>query len=295
LKQLQSEFNSLVGISSYPIERRDFIKTAAVSIGFAAAVLPVCAQTAIKTDTNDLEDEQFFLNANGQAVPVYMAKPKGKDKLPVVLVISEIFGVHEHIADVARRFAKQGYLAIAPDLFVRQGDPKTYDNIATLLKEVVSKVPDEQVFGDLDACVAWAKKNGGDPDKIAIAGFCWGGRIVWLYSTHRPDIKAGVAWYGRLVSDVEPTDQNPQFPIDVATSLTAPVLGLYGGKDTGISLKSVEEMRTALAKGQSRSEIIVYPDSGHAFHADYRPSYVADDAKDSWKRCINWLHTHGLK
>jgi carboxymethylenebutenolidase len=293
MKQFQSEFDSLIGNSSQPIERRDFIKSA-VGFGFAAAVLPVCAETAIKTDTDGLEDKKFDLDVDGTAVPVYMAKPKGKSDLPVVLVISEIFGLHEHIADVARRFAKQGYLAIAPDLFVREGDPKKYSDIATLLKEVVSKVPDKQVFGDLDACIAWAKKNGGNTNKVAIAGFCWGGRIVWLYSAHNPNIKAGVAWYGRLVSDGEPSSLQPEFPIDIAPQLTTPVLGLYGGKDTGISLASVEKMQAALAKGKSKSKIVVYPNSGHAFNADYRPSYVATDAKDSWKRCLDWLHKYGV-
>lgn len=292
MKELQSEISSLAGISNAPLERRDFMKAAVVGIGFAAAALPVCAQSIIQTDTEGLEDKSFNLDVNGQAVPVYMAKPKGKAELPVVLVISEIFGLHEHIADVARRFAKQGYLAIAPELFIRQGNPKTYDNTAALLKEVVSKVPDQQVFGDLDACVTWATANGGDPNKIAIAGFCWGGRIVWLYSAHRSNIKAGVAWYGRLVSDVGPTPLHPESPIDIAAKLTTPVLGLYGGKDAGISLKSVEEMRKALAK--SKSEIVVYANSGHAFNADYRPSYVAEDAKDSWTRCLKWLSAHGV-
>lgn len=294
MKQPQSEFSSLVGNTTNPIERRDFIKTA-VGAGFAAAVLPICAQTVIKTDTKGLEEKRVNLNVGKQEVPVYMAKPKGKSNLPVVLVVSEIFGLHEHIADVARRFAKQGYLAIAPDLFIRQGDPTKYDNIASLLKEVVSKVPDKQVFGDLDACVAWAKKNGGNPNKIAITGFCWGGRIVWLYSAQNPEIKAGVAWYGRLVNDGPQSELNPTFPIDIADKLKTPVLGLYGGKDEGIPLESVEKMRAALAKGKSKSEIVVYPNSGHAFNADYRPSYVAADAKDGWKRCIDWLHEYGVK
>lgn len=296
MKHHQSEFDSLVGSSQTPIERRDFIKTAVgmgVGFGFATAVLPVSAQT-IKTDTKGLTDKTFKLNVNGQDVPVYMAKPAGKSNLPVVLVVSEIFGLHEHIADVARRFAKQGYLAIAPDLFVRQGNPLKYDNIATLLKEVVYKVPDAQVFADLDACVAWAKNNGGNPEKIAITGFCWGGRIVWLYSAHNPKVKAGVAWYGRLVNSDAPSALTPKYPIDIAAKLKTPVLGLYGGKDDGIPIESVEKMRAALAKGSSKSEIVVYPNSGHAFYADYRASYVEKDAKDGWKRCIDWLRQHGV-
>lgn len=294
IKQIQSEFNSLVGVASPPMERRDFIKTT-LGLGFAAAVLPVCADTMIKTDTKGLEDKKFDLDVDGQAVPVYMAKPKGKTNLPVVVVISEIFGLHEHIADMARRFAKQGYLAIAPDFFVRQGNPLAYDNIATLLKEIISKVPDKQVFRDLDASIAWASKNGGDAKKVAVVGYCWGGRMVWLYSAHNPNIKAGVAYYGRLVNDGEPSDLMPEYPVDIAAKLTTPVLGLYGAKDTGIPLESVEKMKAALAKGKSKSEIVVYPDAGHAFNADYRPSYIAADAKDGWKRCLEWLRKNGVK
>lgn len=298
MKHHQPEFDSLVGTSNTPMERRDFIKTAvgvSVGFGFASAVLPVSAQTIIQTDTQELTDKTLTLKVNGQDVPIYMAKPAGKSNLPVVLVISEIFGLHEHIADVARRFAKQGYLAIAPDLFIRQGNPMKYDNVATLLKEVVSQVPDAQVLQDLDACVAWANKNGGNTDKIAVTGFCWGGRIVWLYCAHNAKVKAGVAWYGRLVTDAAPSPLTPLFPIDIAAKLTTPVLGLYGGKDAGIPVVSVEKMRAALAEGNSKSEIVIYPDAGHAFHADYRPSYVEKDAKDSWKRCLDWLRLHGVK
>jgi carboxymethylenebutenolidase len=208
--------------------RRNFIKTA-LGTGFAAAVLPVCAQTMIKTDTVGLTAGEVSIMVNGQKVPAYRAQPEGKTGLPVILVLSEIFGVHEHIADVARRFAKQGYLAIAPDLFVRQGNPAAYPTIAELNKEIISKVPDAQVMGDLDAWVAWAADNGGNPDKIGVNGFCWGGRIVWLYSAHNPRIKAGVAWYGRLIGDKSAL--MPQFPIDIAPTLKVPVLGLYGGKD----------------------------------------------------------------
>ncbi|PRC93647.1 dienelactone hydrolase family protein [Solimicrobium silvestre] len=294
MQHLQSEFDSLVGGKDKTIDRRDFIKTA-VGVGFAAAVLPVCAKTLIRTDAEGLKDGEFTLEIAGQPVPVYMAQPKDKENLPVVIVISEIFGLHEHITDVVRRFAKQGYLAVAPELFIRQGDPSIYDNIAQIMKEVVSKVPDKQVLGDLDACVAWAKRNGGNPDKIAVAGFCWGGRFAWLYAAHNPSIKAGVAWYGRLTSDTAPSALNPENPIDIAPTLTTPMLGLYGGKDPGISMASIQQMKDALAKGASLSEIVVYPKSGHAFHADYRPSYVADDAKDSWKRCLEWLRAHGVE
>jgi carboxymethylenebutenolidase len=223
---------------------------------------------------------------------VYRAQPEGKSSLPVVLVVSEIFGVHEHIADVARRFAREGYLALAPDLYVRQGDPSAYPVITDLMREVVSKVPDQQVMTDLDAVVAWAGAHGGDTRRLGITGFCWGGRITWLYSAHNPAVKAGVAWYGRLVGDK--TANTPRHPVDIADALKSPVLGLYGGKDAGIPLASVEQMKAALAEAGGKSTFVVYPDSGHAFHADYRPSYVEADAKDGWKRCLAWLRQHGV-
>ena len=293
MQHLQSDFDSSVGKSD-PMERRDFIKTA-VGLGFAAAAGPVCAQTAIKTDTEGLQDGEFTLNIAGVPVSAYMARPKDKSNLPVVVVISEIFGLHEHIADVVRRYAKQGYLAVAAELFVRQGQPANYDNIAQLMKEVIAKVPDAQVLGDLDAVVAWACRNGGDPDKIAVAGFCWGGRFAWLYGAHNPNVKAAVAWYGRLVGDGPASELKPQNPIDIAAALHTPVLGLYGGQDSGIPMASVQQMKDALARGTSKSEIVVYPNSGHAFYADYRPGYMSEDAKDSWQRCIAWLHAHGVE
>jgi carboxymethylenebutenolidase len=272
-------------------DRRDFMKVV-LGTGFAAATLPVAAQTVIKTDTAGLLAGTVQITVNGQTVPVYRAQPEGKANLPVILVVSEIFGVHEHIADVARRFAKLGYLALAPDLFVREGDPSKYPDIPTLMKEVVSKAPDAQVLGDLDACVAWAAKNGGNVDKLGITGFCWGGRITWLYAAHNPKVRAGVAWYGRLVGDANPNQ--PRHPVDIAPTLTVPVLGLYGGKDTGIPQDTVERMKAALAKGTSGSTIVVYPDAGHAFNADYRPSYVEKDAKDGFARALAWFSGHGV-
>jgi carboxymethylenebutenolidase len=273
------------------LDRRDFIATA-LGTGFAAAVLPVVAQTVIKTDTKGLTAGIVTLDVKGQKVPVYRAQPEGKKNLPVVLVVSEIFGLHEHIADVARRFAKQGYLALAPDLFVRQGNPAAYDNMANLMKDIIAKTPDAQVMGDLDACAEWAAKNGGNADKLGITGFCWGGRITWLYCAHNPKVKAGVAWYGRLTGDRTPL--TPTYPLDIGESLKVPVLGLYGGKDNSIPIDTVEKMKEAIARGKSHSIIVVYPNSGHAFHADYRPSYVEADAKDGWARCLNWFQTHGV-
>jgi carboxymethylenebutenolidase len=273
------------------IDRRDFLKVA-LGTGFAAATLPVAAQTVIHTDTAGLTAGTVHLDVNGQSIPVYRAQPEGKKNLPVILVVSEIFGVHEHIADIARRFAKQGYLALAPALFVRQGDPSKVSNMADLMRDIVSKAPDAQVLGDLDATVAWAAKNGGNVDKLGITGFCWGGRIVWLYCAHNPKVKAGVAWYGRLAG--EPTPNQPKNPIDIAASLTVPVLGLYGGKDTSIPQESIDKMKAQLAKGSSGSAFVVYPDAGHAFHADYRPSYVEKDAKDGWSRALAWFRRHAV-
>ncbi|HEX7650340.1 MAG TPA: dienelactone hydrolase family protein [Noviherbaspirillum sp.] len=293
MQNFKEDFDSLVGKTSLSdgVDRRGFIK-AALGTGFAAAVLPVCAQTMIKTDTVGLTAGEVSIDVNGQKIPVYRAQPEGKTNLPVVLVVSEIFGVHEHIADIARRLAKQGYLALAPELFVRQGDAKSYSAIPDLMKDVIAKVPDAQVMGDLDACVAWAKNNGGNVDKLGITGFCWGGRIVWLYAAHNPNVKAGVAWYGRLVGDKTPL--TPTQPVDIAASLKTPVLGLYGGKDAGIPLDTIEKMKAELAKGSSKSEFVVFPNSGHAFNADYRSSYVEADAKEGWKRCLEWFKAHGV-
>jgi carboxymethylenebutenolidase len=273
------------------VDRRDFLKVALGS-GFAVAAMPVMAQNVIKTDTAGLTAGTVTLTVDGQTVPVYRAQPEGKTNLPVVLVISEIFGVHEHIADVARRFAKLGYLALAPDLFVRQGDPQKSASIADLQRDIISKTPDTQVMTDLDALVAWAKANGGNADKIAITGFCWGGRVTWMYAAHNPSIKAGVAWYGRLVGTSNAN--TPTNPIDIAAKLNVPVLGLYGEKDTGITQDSIKAMQAMLAKGPNKSTFVIYPNSGHAFHADYRPSYVEADAKDGWGRMLAWFRQNGV-
>jgi carboxymethylenebutenolidase len=281
-------------VPSQTFNRRRFVQTS-VGSGFAAAVLPVAAQTVIKTDNQGITAGESTITVGDHKMPVYMAKPTGAAKAPVVLVVSEIFGVHEHIADVARRFAKQGYLAIAPELFVRQGDAGSYGEIAKLVAEVISKVPDAQAMADLDACVAWADANGGDTSKLAVTGFCWGGRITWLYAAHQAKVKAGVAWYGRVVGDANPLQ--PKHPVDVVGAMNAPVLGLYGGQDTGIPLATVDRMKAALAAGNAnakRSEFHVYADAPHAFHADYRPSYRKEAADDGWKRCLAWFKANGV-
>jgi carboxymethylenebutenolidase len=279
------------------LARRDFVR-AAVGTGFAAAVLPVTAET-IKTDSNGLTVGEVTIMVGDFKMPAYRAMPAVKaatDRLPVVLVVSEIFGVHEHIADVARRFAKLGYLAIAPELFVRQGDAQSYGEISKLLADVVNQVPDAQVMGDLDACAAWANANGGDSSRLAITGFCWGGRIAWLYAARNAALKAAVVWYGQMLG--EPSTLKPTNPINLVGQLKAPVLGLYGEKDAGIPLAAVDAMKVALAASPNpmakKSQFIVYPGAGHAFHADYRPSYQRDAAEDGWARCVAWFKANGV-
>ena len=268
---------------------------AALGVGYAAAAAPIMAQTAIKTPSTGLVSGEVTIDVNGFKMPAYRSAPAGKTGLPVVLVISEIFGVHEYIADVARRLAQAGYMAIAPELFVRQGDSNAYGEIAKLQTEILAKVPDAQVMGDLDATVAWAAANGGNTDKLAITGFCWGGRITWLYAAHQPKLKAGVAWYGRLVGNA--TTQTPAHPLALVGQLKAPVLGLYGAADTGIPLDTVDKMKVALAQGPAAakaSEFVVYPEAPHAFHADYRGSYRKGPAEDGWQRLLAWLKRNGV-
>nr|MCU0925125.1 dienelactone hydrolase family protein [Hydrogenophaga sp.] len=251
--------------------------------------------TAINTPATGLTAGDVMIDVNGFKMPAYRAAPTGKTGLPVVLVLSEIFGVHEYIADTARRFAQAGYMAIAPELFVRQGDAQSYGEMAKLIAEVISKVPDAQVMADLDATVQWAAANGGDTNKLGVTGFCWGGRQTWLYAAHNPKVKAGVAWYGRLVGAT--SELNPRHPVDVAARLHGPVLGLYGGADTGIPLDTVDKMKAALAAGNAAakaSTFVVYPDAPHAFHADYRPSFRKEPAEDGWKRATAWFKQHGV-
>ena len=288
----REDFDSLT--PSRDFSRRDFVRTS-VGSGFAAAVLPVTAQTVVKTDTAGLIAGEVTIPVGDFKMPAYRAAPADKAHAPLVLVISEIFGVHEHIADVARRFAKAGYYAVAPELFVRQGDATAYGEIAKLMAEVISKVPDAQVMADLDATVAWAKGQGANVDRTGITGFCWGGRITWLYAAHNPSVKAGVAWYGRLVGAASAL--TPAHPIDRVGQLHAPVLGLYGGQDSGIPLDTVDKMKAALATGSAaarKSEFVVYPEAPHAFHADYRPSFRKDAAEDGWKRCLAWFRSQGV-
>jgi len=296
----KDEFNALLPGKSTEAgaTRRTALKTA-LGVGYAATALPIMAQTAIKTPASGLAAGEGIYDIEGFSVPFYYAAPEGKQNLPVILVVQEIFGVHEYIADTCRRFAKAGYLAIAPDLYARQGDAAKYTDIGRLLSEVVAKVPDAQVMADLDGAVQWAGENGGNSKRVGITGFCWGGRIVWLYAEQSKNIKAGVAWYGRLVG--ESSELTPKHPLDLAAGLKAPVLGLYGGQDGGIALTTVNQMKDALAEAGKKgnqaaraSEFVVYPQAPHAFHADYRSSYVKEAAEDGFKRALEWFKGHGV-
>ena len=260
--------------------------------GFAPAVQPT-ASTIIFTESPDIQFGETSVPSQGENMPAFFAKPKGAEgPLPVVLVVQEIFGVHEHIRDICRRLALEGYLAVAPELYFREGDPNEYTDIPTLFKELVSKVPDTQVLADLDHAANWAARNGGDIRRMGITGFCWGGRISWLYAAHNPQLRAAVAWYGRVMGDK--TMKQQKHPIDIAVDLSAPVLGLYGGQDESIPLESVEQMRQAIHAANAKAEIIVYPEAGHAFNADYRPSYHAESAKDGWARMLAWFKQYGV-
>ncbi|MBU3604855.1 MULTISPECIES: dienelactone hydrolase family protein [unclassified Polynucleobacter] len=282
--------------------RRNFIKTSAIGataigVGFVGASEPVMA-AAIETDFKGIKAGEQMIPVGSFQLPAYVSRPeKAKGSLPIIIVASEIFGVHEYIADVTRRFAKLGYLVIAPEFFTRAGDPNTYGTIAEIQSNIVAKTPDAQVLNDLQAALVWAGKNGGDLKRVGVTGFCWGGRITWLSAT-LPQVRAGVAWYGRLIG--EKTEGSPKHPVDIAADLKAPVLGLYGAADTGISLESIDQMRAALAQAAPKNpvakacEFVVYPDTPHAFHADYRASYREGPAKDGWEKCIAWFKKNGV-
>jgi len=290
--QDDAHFDSL--LPPLRLDRRGFLATTAAA-GFSLAAGPVAAQTAVTTDAKGLVAGKIEIPTSDGKIPAFRAAPDGKKNLPTIIVVQEIFGVHEYIQDVCRRLAHQGYLAIAPELYVRQGDPSKYTEIPKLQAEVVSKVPDKQVIADLDATAAWAAANGGNPDRLGILGFCWGGRQVWLYAAHNPKLKAGAAWYGQLAGD--PTELKPKSALVIVNDLKAPVLGAYGGKDAGISQADVDRMRVELAKGSAAakaSRIDIYPEAGHAFHADYRPSYRKAEAEQAWTRMLDWFKQNGL-
>jgi carboxymethylenebutenolidase len=289
MKKIDSRHPELVSfLPPLEITRREMLVTT-LATGFALAVQPVSAET-ITTDAKGLTAGEIKIPVTDGEIPGYRAMPAKGRKFSVVLVVQEIFGVHEHIKDLCRRFAKAGYLAVAPELYARQGHVSKITEIKDLMP-IVGSVPDAQVMSDLDATVAWAGASGGNSKRLAITGFCWGGRIVWLYAAHSSALKAGVAWYGRI--DGTRTNLQPTFPIDIAGELKAPVLGLYGGLDKGIPMSDVEKMRAALAAAKSKSEIVVYPQAEHGFNADYRPSYNAAAARDGWKKALAWFRRNG--
>lgn len=267
---------------------------------FAGAAGPLAQSTVVRTDTAGLQVGRTTIPVGDFSMPAYVARPEHGTDLPVLLVLPEAFGLHEHIADVARRFAKEGYLAIAPDLMIRQGDPKSFPDAESLVTGLLQHIPDEQVMRDLDAAVAWAATQGGDLSRLGVTGYCWGGRWAWLYAAHA-DITAGVAWYGILDgvgSGLYPSAELfPTHPLDVATELRGPVLGLYGGQDDAIPLDTVERMTAVLAARDAdapKAEVIVFPEAGHAFFADYRETYHRESAQQGWARALDWLRTHGV-
>lgn len=291
MTDFRSDIASL--IPDAPLSRRGFVVTS-LSVGFAAAAMPVQAQSVITTDMYGIEAGEAKIPVADGTIPGYWAAPTtGTAPYPTVLVIQEIFGVHEHIKDVCRRFAKAGYFAIAPELYARQGDPSKIADIPKLIADIVSKVPDKQVMADLDAAVAFAASTKkANTDKLGVTGFCWGGREVWLYSAHSPKVKAGVAWYGPLVRPAN--ELAPKNPIDLVAELKAPVLGLYGGADPGIPNDTVEKMQAALKAANKPSEIVVYPDTPHGFHADYRPSFRKAQAEEGWGKLLAWFKKNGV-
>ena len=289
----------MISLTDVAVSRRSAMAVGGAALGstFALSVQPVSAQTMITTPTDGLTAGAVKVKTkDGKEMDAYRAMPATGTGFGTILVVQEIFGVHAHIADMCRRFAKAGYCAIAPELYFRQGDAKSYTEIPKLISEIVAKVPDEQVMGDLDSSVAFVKGEGkADTAKLGITGFCWGGRITWLYDAYNPAVKAGVAWYGRVVGDATPL--TPKHPLDIAKSLNGPVLGLYGGADSGIPNDTVDKMRAALKEGNAaakKSEIITYPDTPHAFNADYRPSYRKEPAEDGWKRALAWFKANGV-
>jgi len=277
-------------MSEVSLSRRRFLASGAAAAGYALAAKPLLA-AAIQTPDAGLQTGAVSIPVAGGEMSAYFAAPEGTSRAPLALVVHEIFGVHEYIRDVCRRHAKAGYFAIAPDLYQRHGDVSKIDDVQKIIQEVVMAIPDAEVMADLDATVAWVKQQGkADVDRTVITGFCWGGRIVWLYGAHAPAIRAGVAWYGRLEGADRP--QTPTHPIDVASGDLPPILGLYGTEDSGIPLASIEEMKRRLADTGQDSEIVLFPGAPHGFHADYRASYRALAASEGWRRMLAWFEKH---
>ena len=286
---IMSDIEGLTKVA--PLSRRGFMTTAgAAAAGYTLAAGPVRAD-AIHTSAEGLNAGMAKVAVAGGDMPLYFAEPEGAKKPPIILVAMEVFGLHEYIKDVTRRLGKLGALAVAPDYYFRLGDVSKISELPKLLPIVNSK-PDKELFADLDATLAWAVKQGGDPARVGIIGFCRGGRTVWLYSTHNPNLKAGVAFYGSLMDP--PSAAMPKNAYQLAGEVKAPVLGLYGAQDQGITPDQVEKMKAALAADHKTAEFHIYPGAGHGFHADYRPSYRKDAAEDGWKRMKAWFEKYGV-
>jgi len=279
-------------ITPQPVSRRSFFMTAsaAATAGYTLAAGPVRAQV-VATDTTGLKVGDATVKVNGGDMPVYFARPEKAKNPPVVLVAMEIFGLHEYIKDVTRRLAKAGAFAIAPNYYFRSGEDLTKITEMPKLMPIVNAKPDAELLADLDATAAWAKSQGGNANKLAILGYCRGGRTVWEYAAHNKNLKAGVAFYGSLVDPPAQKEGGkwPKSPTELAPDMKAPVLGLYGAADAGIPVAQVEAMKEALAKAKKKAEFKIYPDAPHGFHADYRPSYRKEAAEDAWKMAIDWL------
>ena len=285
-----NDVTEISGLQRYPLARRGFVMTSLIS-GFTLATQRVEAQ-AIHTDTEGLDAGEAQIPVKDGKLPAYYARPAKGTDLPTVLVNEEIFGVHEYIKDTCRRLAKLGYMAVAPEVYARIGDLSKMTDIPTIVRDVISKKPDDELFSDLDSTLAWAAKNNGSATQLAVTGFCRGGRNTWMYATHNPSLKAAVAWYGPIKGQTSPIQ--PQVVLDVADKLKCPLLGLYGAQDTGIAVADVHEAEAKAKAAGETVEIVVYPDAPHGFHADYRPSYRAEDAADGWKRMLAWFKRYGV-
>jgi len=278
------------GLTNFPMARRGMMMTGLIS-GFTLAVSRAEAQV-IHTDTQGIEAGEVKIPVADGTLPGYYARPTGAGPFPTVLVIEEIFGVHEHIKDLCRRLAKSGYLAVAPELYARIADLSTMTDASVIVRDVISKAPDATIMTDLDSTASWAAANHGDPARLAVTGFCRGGRNAWFYAAHNPNLKAAAAWYGPVGG--APSPIQPQTAADMATELKAPLLGQYGGQDTGIPVASVQEAAAKAKAAGKTVEIVIYPDAPHGFNADYRPSYRKADAEAAWARMLAWFKQYGV-
>jgi carboxymethylenebutenolidase len=278
------------GLHRFPLARRGLVMTGLIS-GFTLATQRVEAQ-AIHTDTTGLEAGEVQIPVKDGHLPGYFARPARGTNFPVILVNEEIFGVHEYIKDVCRRLAKAGYFAVAPEIYARIADLSKMTDTQQIVRDVISKKPDAELFGDLDSTAAWAAANKGSASAIGVTGFCRGGRSTWLYATHNANLKAAVAWYGPIKGGT--SDIQPKTVFDLADQLKCPLLGLYGQQDNSIPVADVREAEAKAKAAHKTVEIVIYPDAPHGFHADYRPSFRQADAEDGWKRMLAWFHRYGL-